>query len=60
MEAEIDVNHMLAREQISLVRAKTAPHEGARRAHEGLARAYHETLAEHLHPHPKAEPIPLP
>jgi hypothetical protein len=36
----MDINYLLMREQISLMRAKSARSVEARRAHEGLARGY--------------------
>ena len=36
----MDINYLLMREQISLMRAKAARSVEARKAHEGLARGY--------------------
>jgi hypothetical protein len=41
----MDTNYILSREQISLVRAKTALSPEARCAHSGLARGYATILA---------------
>jgi hypothetical protein len=36
----MDINYLLMREQVSLMRAKSARSVEARKAHEGLARSY--------------------
>ncbi|MBY0583447.1 MAG: hypothetical protein K2P68_11095 [Sphingomonas sp.] len=48
----MDTNYLLAREQISLMRARTAASPAARAAHAGLARGYGAMLAQGtLFPH---------
>lgn len=42
----MDVNYLLAREQVSLMRASSAASPEARIAHQGLARGYKTRLAE--------------
>lgn len=46
----MDINYLLMREQISLMRAKAARSVEARRAHEGLARGYAEKLRSFAFP----------
>ncbi|MET0248429.1 MAG: hypothetical protein ABW164_01725 [Sphingobium sp.] len=40
MSMEMDVNYLLHRQQISLIRAQTCPSRQGRAAYEGLARGY--------------------
>lgn len=47
----MDVNYLLAREQISLIRATQSPTPEARHAHRGLARGYAALLVAHGFPH---------
>jgi hypothetical protein len=47
----MDVNYLLAREQVSILRASTAQHSSARFAHRALARQYGLLLAESTYPH---------
>lgn len=47
----MDINYLLAREQISIMRANAAGSPEARLAHAGLARGYGARLAETLFPH---------
>lgn len=47
----MDTNYVLAREQVSLMRADVALTPEARRAHQGLARGYRAILAERRFPH---------
>ena len=47
----MDINYLLKREQISLMRAKAANSVEARAAHEGLARCYGEKLQQSTYPH---------
>lgn len=47
----MDTNYLLAREQVSLMRAKEAKSVEARHAHAGLARGYHAILAARGFPH---------
>ena len=42
----MDINYLLKREQVSLMRAKAARGIEARAAHEGLARAYGKRLRQ--------------
>lgn len=42
----MDINYLLKREQVSLMRAKAARSAEARVAHEGLARAYGQRLRQ--------------
>lgn len=52
----MDINYLLAREQISLLRATHADTPEARHAHAGLARGYGERLAATLFPHRRYHP----
>ena len=47
----MDINYLLKRQQISLMRAKPANSVEARAAHEGLARCYGEKLQQSTYPH---------
>lgn len=47
----MDINYLLAREQISLMKAKSAGSAAARRAHAGLAVGYGKKLAASAFPH---------
>ena len=47
----IDINYLLAREQVSLMLARFAPNAATRRTHEGLARGFGDRLADHILPH---------
>ena len=47
----MDVNYLLAREQISLMRAAETASVEARHAHLGLARGYASALIERGFPH---------
>lgn len=40
MNMELDVNYLLHRQQIALIRAQTSPSPEGRAAYEGLARGY--------------------
>lgn len=42
----MDTNYLLAREQISLMRAEQSSCSGSRHAHRGLARLYRDALTE--------------
>lgn len=48
----MDINYLLRRQQVSLMRAKAAAGCEARHAHEGLARAYTARLREIAFPTP--------
>jgi hypothetical protein len=58
----MDINYLLCREQISLMRAEAAKSVEARRSHEGLARAYRARLqalhALHANTETAAKPSP--
>jgi hypothetical protein len=47
----MDINYLLKREQISLMRARAARSIEARIAHEGLARGYRAILRQSSYPH---------
>ncbi len=47
----MDINYLLKREQISLMRAEVAGSVEARIAHQGLARGYGERLRQSAYPH---------
>ncbi len=47
----MDINYLLSREQISLVKAREANCPEARAAHAGLARMYGEALDRSAFPH---------
>lgn len=47
----MDINYLLAREQISLAKARSATGMEARRAHAGLAVGYGLRLAATAYPH---------
>ncbi|TPG17600.1 hypothetical protein EAH79_05560 [Sphingomonas koreensis] len=47
----MDINYLLAREQISLMRAAQAAGAEARRSHAGLARGYAAKLIDRGFPH---------
>jgi hypothetical protein len=47
----MDINYILGREQTSLHNASIASSSTARIAHEGLAKAYGDLLAESAFPH---------
>ncbi|MEI9851107.1 MAG: hypothetical protein WDN24_10015 [Sphingomonas sp.] len=47
----MDINYLLKREQISLMRAEVAGSVEARIAHEGLARGYGARLRQSAYPH---------
>lgn len=47
----MDINYLLSREQISLMRAANADCGAVRQAHAGLARGYGQKLADSLFPH---------
>ncbi|NIJ29178.1 hypothetical protein FHT00_001111 [Sphingomonas insulae] len=47
----MDINYLLSREQISLMKARTAACPEARAAHAGLARAYGQALGRSAFPH---------
>ncbi len=47
----MDINYLLSREQISLMRARDAACPEARAAHEGLAKVYHAALEASSLPH---------
>lgn len=47
----MDINYLLKREQVSLLRAKSALSIEARIAHAGLARGYAAKLRESTYPH---------
>jgi hypothetical protein len=47
----VDINYLLKREQISLMRAEKADCLEARIAHQGLARGYGERLRQSAYPH---------
>jgi len=42
----MDLNYLLARHQVSLMRADTAACSGARHSHQGLARGYAERIRQ--------------
>ena len=43
----MDINYMLAREQIELMLARAATHAGARAAHQGMADRYRNCVDDH-------------
>lgn len=47
----MDIDYLMAREQISLERSISSPSAEARIAHAGLARCYGDMLASHRFPH---------
>jgi hypothetical protein len=47
----MDINYLLAREQVSLMLARFAPNAATRRTHEGLAQGFGARLAESVFPH---------
>lgn len=47
----MDINYLLSREQISLIKARDAASPEARAAHAGLARIYGEALGRSDFPH---------
>ena len=49
----MDINYLLAREQVSLINARRATGSEARHAHNALARAYGARLAAGTYPHRK-------
>lgn len=55
----MDINRLLAGEQIALYRARTAPTAEAREAHAELAAHYGLELADHLFPHRRPTAVAL-
>ena len=43
----MDINYILAREQVELALARAATHAGARAAHQGLADRYRDLVDDH-------------
>ena len=46
-----DLNFLLHREQVELLRAASAVCRSSRASHRGLARAYASRIADHRHPY---------
>lgn len=44
MNREMDVNYLLHRQQVSLIRAQLSPSSKGRAAYEGLARGYSDQI----------------
>jgi hypothetical protein len=55
----MDINYLLTREQVSLMRAASTRNPEARHAHQGLARGYRTLLAARGFPLSVKKPAPL-